>query len=175
MPCSYSLSVHLYLILWVLVDGTIWPDVETPVPHCVIYYLRNLLGLILRSRPRYFLEHSDLTRKITVILIRWTGTLVLLLSEEEVNHLVICRWRFIDWSHNPALQIWFYHWCRVRLLSLRLCHSCLGWDSSWILSETFWARYWCLDGSNACWWYLKPSCLLMLNYPYMRHAPSLDS
>ena len=91
MPCSYSLSVHLYLILWVLVDGTIWPDVETPVPHCVIYYLRNLLGLILRSRPRYFLEHSDLTRKITDILIRWTGTLVLLLSEEEVNHLVICR------------------------------------------------------------------------------------
>jgi hypothetical protein len=36
MPGSYPLSVHLYLIwlILILINGTIWPDVET-VSHCV--------------------------------------------------------------------------------------------------------------------------------------------
>lgn len=174
MPCSCPLSVHLYIIwlILILINGTIWPDIEA-VPHCVIYYLRILLCLILSFLPLYLLEHSDLTIKITLIWIQWTRTLVLL-SEEEVKHLVIWR-RFIYWSYNPALQIWFYHWSRVRLLNLRLSHSALGWGSSKILSKTSWTRYWCLECSCACWRYLKPSCLLMLNCPYVRHTPSLKS
>ena len=68
MPCSCPLSVHLYKIwlILILINGTIWPDIEA-VPHCVIYYLRILLCLILSFLPLYLLEHSDLTIKITLI------------------------------------------------------------------------------------------------------------
>ena len=124
MPGSYPLSVHLYLIL-ILINGTIWPDVET-VPHCV--------------------RHSYLMRWIFITIIVIWGRL------------------------NPALQIWFYNWSRMRLLSLCLRHSAVGIGSSKILSKTSCTRYWC---SCTCWWYLKPppSCL---NCPNGRQTPSLE-
>jgi len=137
MPGSYPLSVHLYLIwlILILINGTIWPDVET-VSHCV--------------------GHSYLMRWIFITIIVIWG-------------------RLIQWSYNPALQIWFYNWSRMRLLSLCLRHSAIGIGSSKILSKTSCTRYWCLDVSCTCWWYLKPSCLLVLNCPNGRHTPSLES
>ena len=49
MPGSYPLSVHLYLIwlILILINGTIWPDIET-VPHCVRHsYLMRWIFITL--------------------------------------------------------------------------------------------------------------------------------
>ncbi len=89
---------------------------------------------------------------------------------------IIVIWgRLIQWSYNSALHIWFYHWSCMRLLSLCLSHSTKSIGSSYVLSKTSCARYWCLESSGICWWYLKPSCLLMLYCPNVRHTPSLES